>query len=57
MLTNLKKKEDVVLFRELTSKTAKLVKSYGGSFSGEHGNGIVRAEFIPQMIGEKNYES
>ncbi|MFK5959166.1 MAG: FAD-linked oxidase C-terminal domain-containing protein [Lutibacter sp.] len=55
-ILNLKKKEDVVLFREITSKTAKLVKSYGGSFSGEHGDGIVRAEFIPQMIGEKNYE-
>ena len=55
-ILNLKKKEDVVLFREITAKTAKLVKKYGGSFSGEHGDGIVRAEFIPQMIGEKNYE-
>ncbi|MCF6167533.1 FAD-binding and (Fe-S)-binding domain-containing protein [Lutibacter sp.] len=55
-ILNLKKKEDVVLFREITSKTAKLVKKYGGSFSGEHGDGIVRAEFIPQMIGIKNYE-
>lgn len=55
-ILNLKKKEDVVLFREITTKTAKLVKTYGGSFSGEHGDGIVRAEFIPLMIGEKNYE-
>jgi hypothetical protein len=55
-MLNLKKKEDVVLFREITTKTAKLVKKYGGSFSGEHGDGIVRAEFIPLMIGEKNYE-
>lgn len=55
-ILNLKKKEDVKLFRKITTKTAKLVKSYGGSFSGEHGDGIVRAEFIPQMIGEKNYE-
>jgi FAD/FMN-containing dehydrogenase/Fe-S oxidoreductase len=55
-ILNLKKKEDVVLFREITTKTAKMVKTYGGSFSGEHGDGIVRAEFIPQMIGEKNYE-
>ncbi|PKP12328.1 MAG: FAD-binding oxidoreductase [Bacteroidetes bacterium HGW-Bacteroidetes-3] len=55
-ILNLKKKEDVVLFREITSKTAKLVKKYGGSFSGEHGDGIVRAEFIPLMLGEKNYE-
>ena len=55
-ILNLKKKKDVVLFREITTKTAKLVKKYGGSFSGEHGDGIVRAEFIPLMIGEKNYE-
>ncbi|WP_445731649.1 FAD-binding and (Fe-S)-binding domain-containing protein [Mariniflexile sp.] len=55
-ILNLKKQEDVVLFREITSKTAELVKKYGGSFSGEHGDGIVRAEFIPKMIGEKNYE-
>jgi FAD/FMN-containing dehydrogenase/Fe-S oxidoreductase len=54
-ILNLKKKEDVVLFRKITTKTAKLVKKYGGSFSGEHGDGIVRAEFIPLMIGEKNY--
>lgn len=55
-MLNLKKKADVVLFREITTKTSKLVKKYGGSFSGEHGDGIVRAEFIPLMIGEKNYE-
>ncbi len=55
-ILNLKKKEDVILFREITQKTAELVKSYKGSFSGEHGDGIVRAEFIPLMIGEKNYE-
>jgi FAD/FMN-containing dehydrogenase/Fe-S oxidoreductase len=54
-ILNLKKKAAVVLFREITTKTAELVKKYGGSFSGEHGDGIVRAEFIPQMIGEKNY--
>lgn len=54
-ILNLKKQEDVVLFRDITTKTAELVKKYGGSFSGEHGDGIVRAEFIPKMIGEKNY--
>ncbi|PCI36149.1 MAG: FAD-binding oxidoreductase [Flavobacteriaceae bacterium] len=55
-ILNLKKKEDVALFRNITHKTALLVKKYNGSFSGEHGDGIVRAEFIPLMIGEKNYE-
>ncbi|MFB0937683.1 MAG: FAD-linked oxidase C-terminal domain-containing protein [Urechidicola sp.] len=55
-ILNLKKKEDVVLFRKITTETAALVKKYKGSFSGEHGDGIVRAEFIPVMIGEKNYD-
>jgi Fe-S oxidoreductase len=54
-ILNLKKGGDVKLFREITHKTAKLVKKYGGSFSGEHGDGIVRAEFIPLMVGEENY--
>jgi len=55
-ILNLKQQEDVKLFREITTKTAKLVKKYKGSFSGEHGDGIVRAEFIPLMIGTENYE-
>ena len=55
-ILNLKKVTDVKLFREITSDVAKLVKKYGGSMSGEHGDGIVRSEFIPMMIGEKNYE-
>ncbi|SFN68657.1 FAD/FMN-containing dehydrogenase [Bizionia echini] len=54
-ILNLKQKEDVVLFRKITTDVAKLVKSYQGSMSGEHGDGIVRAEFIPLMIGEANY--
>tara|TARA_B110001469_G_scaffold47974_1_gene46954 strand:+ start:9604 stop:12504 length:2901 start_codon:yes stop_codon:yes gene_type:complete len=55
-ILNLKKKEDVVLFRKITTETAELVKKYKGSFSGEHGDGIVRAEFIPLMIGAQNYQ-
>ncbi|KGL63274.1 FAD-binding and (Fe-S)-binding domain-containing protein [Polaribacter sp. Hel1_85] len=55
-ILNIKKKEDVVLFRKITTETAELVKKYKGSFSGEHGDGIVRAEFIPLMIGDKNYQ-
>ena len=55
-ILNLKKSQDVSLFRKITTETAHLVKKYQGSFSGEHGDGIVRAEFIPLMIGQKNYE-
>src|SRR5690606_7485161 len=51
-----KEKEGVTYFRKITTDVALLCKKYKGSFSGEHGDGIVRAEFIPLMIGEKNYE-
>lgn len=54
-ILNLKQQEDVVLFRKITTDVAHLVKKYQGSMSGEHGDGIVRAEFIPLMIGENNY--
>src|SRR5690606_15914424 len=54
-ILNLKKSTDVSLFRAITTDVAKLTKKYRGSFSGEHGDGIVRAEFIPLMIGEENY--
>ncbi|MEO1033467.1 MAG: FAD-binding and (Fe-S)-binding domain-containing protein, partial [Bacteroidota bacterium] len=53
---NLKQSEDVRQFRAITTAVAKLVKKYQGSMSGEHGDGIVRAEFIPMMIGDANYQ-
>ena len=52
---NLKNKEDVELFRTIAFETAKLVKKYRGSFSGEHGDGRLRGEFIPLIIGEHNF--
>ncbi|AUC83660.1 FAD-binding and (Fe-S)-binding domain-containing protein [Lacinutrix sp. Bg11-31] len=55
-ILNLKKAEDAVLFRKITTDVATLVKKYKGSFSGEHGDGIVRAEFIKYMIGDTNYQ-
>ncbi|MDH3698176.1 MAG: 4Fe-4S dicluster domain-containing protein, partial [Flavobacteriaceae bacterium] len=55
-ILDLKRSKDVALFREITTKVAELVKKYNGSFSGEHGDGIVRAEFIEYMIGPANYE-
>ena len=53
---NLKKQEDVELFRTILHETALLVKKYKGSLSGEHGDGRLRGEFIPLMIGEGNFE-
>jgi FAD/FMN-containing dehydrogenase/Fe-S oxidoreductase len=53
---NLKKPEDVELFHTVAFETAKLVKKYKGSLSGEHGDGRLRGEFIPFMIGEHNFQ-
>ncbi|NQZ75958.1 MAG: FAD-binding protein, partial [Ekhidna sp.] len=53
---NLKTEEGVGLFRTIAQEIADLVKKYNGSLSGEHGDGRLRGEFIPQMIGEENYK-
>ena len=54
-ILNLKDQADVELFRILGLETAKLVKKYRGSMSGEHGDGRLRGEFIPIILGEHNY--
>ncbi|TFH49593.1 MAG: FAD-binding oxidoreductase, partial [Bacteroidia bacterium] len=52
---NLKDKEDAKLLRVIGMETAHIVKRYRGSISGEHGDGRLRGEFIPIIIGEHNY--
>jgi len=52
---NLKDAGDIELFRTIGTETARLVKKYRGSMSGEHGDGRLRGEFIPIIIGEHNY--
>ena len=52
---NLKDPADVELFHTVALETARLVKKYKGSLSGEHGDGRLRGEFIPLMVGEHNY--
>ncbi len=55
-IINLKTVEGNRLFRTIAEEIAALVKKYNGSLSGEHGDGRLRGEFIPQMIGAKNYQ-
>lgn len=54
-IINLKTVEGNALFKTIAQEIATLVKKYQGSLSGEHGDGRLRGEFIPQMVGEKNY--
>jgi FAD/FMN-containing dehydrogenase/Fe-S oxidoreductase len=54
-ILNLKDENDVRLFRTIGVETARLVKKYRGSMSGEHGDGRLRGEFVHIIIGEKNF--
>ncbi len=40
-------------FRRFLDEASDLVLRYGGSFSGEHGDGQARAELLPKMFGEE----
>jgi FAD/FMN-containing dehydrogenase/Fe-S oxidoreductase len=54
-LLDLKDPEDIKKFHALATDIAQLVKKYRGSLSGEHGDGRLRGEFIPLMLGPHNY--
>ncbi|HRZ75813.1 MAG TPA: FAD-binding and (Fe-S)-binding domain-containing protein, partial [Bacteroidales bacterium] len=53
---NLKDPRDVERFHTVALETARLVKKYRGSLSGEHGDGRLRGQFIPLMLGDRIYE-
>ncbi|MGB8115435.1 MAG: FAD-linked oxidase C-terminal domain-containing protein, partial [Candidatus Sulfotelmatobacter sp.] len=48
---DLQSKEGIAKFRKFIEEAADLVVSYGGSLSGEHGDGQSRAELLPKMFG------
>lgn len=54
-ILNLRNKKDRELFRQIGLETTGLVKKYRGSLSGEHGDGRLRSEFIPLLLGDKCY--
>ncbi|MDC1021985.1 FAD-binding and (Fe-S)-binding domain-containing protein [Schleiferiaceae bacterium] len=54
-ILNLKTSEGVRLLYEISKASAELVKKYGGSLSGEHGDGRVRAAFIKDFYGPEVY--
>ncbi|MCU0872825.1 MAG: FAD-binding protein [Pirellulaceae bacterium] len=42
---------------EIANRAFELVCQYGGVFAGEHGDGLVRGEFIPRYYGPRLYEA
>ncbi|MEM6725963.1 MAG: FAD-binding and (Fe-S)-binding domain-containing protein, partial [Bacteroidota bacterium] len=56
-ILNLKDPADRNRLKHISEASAELVKSYQGSLSGEHGDGRVRAPYIPLMVGPIIYEA
>jgi FAD/FMN-containing dehydrogenase len=54
-LFDLKTRKGLRNFRRIATDVAALVKKYRGSLSGEHGDGRLRGEFIPFMVGPECY--
>src|SRR3954471_459822 len=52
---NLKTEEGVRKFEQIAQEVADLVLEFGGTISGEHGDGLVRSPFLRHMFGEELY--
>ena len=50
---NVKDPSDVVAFRAIAEEVQRVAGRLGGSYSGEHGDGILRSEFIEPMLGAR----
>lgn len=55
-LFNLREPAGLRRFRDIATDVAHLVRKYRGSLSGEHGDGRLRGEFIPFMVGSECFE-
>ncbi|HTU93502.1 MAG TPA: FAD-linked oxidase C-terminal domain-containing protein, partial [Gemmataceae bacterium] len=54
---NLKDAGDVARMRRITEEVTDLVLEYGGSLSGEHGDGLARSEWNEKMFGPAVYRA
>ena len=54
---DLQSKEGIAKYRRFVEEAADLVVSFGGSLSGEHGDGQSRAELLPKMFGPELMEA
>ncbi len=54
---DLESKEGIAKYRKFVEEAAELVISYGGSLSGEHGDGQARGELLPKMFGPELMEA
>ncbi|HWG46147.1 MAG TPA: FAD-linked oxidase C-terminal domain-containing protein [Gemmataceae bacterium] len=54
---NLKDVGDVARMRRITAEVTDLVLEFGGSLSGEHGDGLARSEWNEKMFGPAIYQA
>ena len=52
-ILNLKQDQDLRAMRAIAEEAHELVRSFGGTHSGEHGDGLVRSEFLEPMLGSR----
>ena len=52
-ILNLKLDNDLRAVRTIAEEAHELVRTFGGSHSGEHGDGLVRSEFLEPMLGTR----
>jgi FAD/FMN-containing dehydrogenase/Fe-S oxidoreductase len=56
-LLDLTRKEDIELLKKISQEAFNLVVHYGGSWSGEHGDGLSRGQYIEQFYGPDIYRA
>jgi len=56
-LLNLKQTEDLRLLQEISEEAFQLVRRFGGSWSGEHGDGLARSYKLREFFGDEVYEA
>ncbi len=56
-ILDLRDAKDIQRFKNIADGTFALVKEYGGSWSGEHGDGLVRSFYNQQFFGDQLYEA
>ena len=54
-LLDLRQQEDIENLKHITDETFELVVKYGGSWSGEHGDGLVRSAYNERFFGPQLY--
>ncbi|MER2265118.1 FAD-binding and (Fe-S)-binding domain-containing protein [Methylobacterium oxalidis] len=52
-ILNMKEGEGVAKMRAIAEETSELVRRYKGSYSGEHGDGISRSEYVEPLFGSR----